>query len=74
MPTKNGMRRLAMRAGVKRIGDAVLVDAQLVLRAYLNNVIRDTLAFTQVRRRKTVTAPDVQAALQRGNRQLYGFK
>ena len=44
-----------------------------VLRVFLENVIRDTVVYTEHARRKTVTALDVVYSLKRQDRTLYGF-
>ena len=71
---KNGIRRLAMRAGVKRLGTAVCTDGLAVLRAFMDNIIRDVVAITESGGRKTITARDVVRAFGRIDRRLYGFK
>ena len=40
---------------------------------FLENVIRDSVTYTEHARRKTVTAMDVVYALKRQGRTLYGF-
>ncbi|KAK7025815.1 histone-fold-containing protein [Favolaschia claudopus] len=57
--TKPDIRRLARRGGVKRM--------------FLENVIRDSVMYTDHAKRKTVTALDVVYALKRSGRTLYGF-
>ena len=44
-----------------------------VLKVFLENVIRDSVTYTEHARRKTVTAMDVVYALKRQGRTLYGF-
>jgi histone H4 len=63
--TKPAIRRLARRGGVKRISG--------VLKVFLENVIRDSVTYTEHARRKTVSAMDCIYALKRQNRTLYGF-
>ena len=45
----------------------------LVLKVFLENVIRDAVTYTEHAKRKTVTAMDVVYALKRQGRTLYGF-
>ena len=71
--TKPAMRRLARRGGVKRISGLVYQEARGVLKAFLENVIKDTVAYTDHARRKTVSALDVVHALKRQGHTLYGF-
>ena len=71
--TKPAIRRLARRGGVKRISGLIYDEARTVLRGFLENVIRDSVTYTEHARRKTVTAMDVVYALKRQGRSLYGF-
>ncbi|KAH0789470.1 histone H4-3 [Histomonas meleagridis] len=71
--TKPAIRRLARRGGVKRISGDIYEEIRGVLRHFLENVIRDSVTYTEHARRKTVTAMDVVYALKRQGRTLYGF-
>jgi histone H3/H4 len=71
--TKPAIRRLARRGGVKRISGDIYEEVRGVLRHFLENVIRDSVTYTEHARRKTVTALDVVYALKRQGRTLYGF-
>ncbi len=71
--TKPAIRRLARRGGVKRISALIYDEARGVLRSFLENVIRDSVTYTEHARRKTVVAMDVVYALKRQGRSLYGF-
>ena len=63
--TKPAIRRLARRGGVKRISHFIYEDTRNVLKSFLDSVVRDTIAYTEHARRKTVTAMDVVYALKR---------
>ena len=63
--TKPAIRRLARRGGVKRISSLVYDETRLVLRSFLQSVIKDSIAYTEHAKRKTVTALDVVYALKR---------
>lgn len=71
--TKPAIRRLARRGGVKRISALIYDETRNCLRSFLENVIRDSVTYTEHARRKTVTAMDVVYALKRQGRSLYGF-
>merc|ERR1712216_925664 len=71
--TKPAIRGLARRGGVKRISSLIYDETRTVLKAFLENVIRDSVTYTEHARRKTVTALDVVYALKRQGRTLYGF-
>lgn len=71
--TKPAIRRLARRGGVKRISSLIYEETRHVLRTFLENVIRDSVTYTEHAKRKTVTALDVVYALRRQGRTLYGF-
>lgn len=71
--TKPAIRRLARRGGVKRISALIYDEARIVLRSFLENVIKDSVTYTEHARRKTVTAMDVVYSLKRHGNSLYGF-
>ncbi|KAM6499226.1 hypothetical protein JOM56_004734 [Amanita muscaria] len=66
-------RRLARRGGVKRISGLIWEETRGVLKIFLEDVIRDSVTYTEHAKRKTVTALDVVYALKRSGRTLYGF-
>jgi histone H4 len=71
--TKPAIRRLARRGGVKRLSGLIYEETQGVLKVFLEHVIRDSVAYCEHARRKTVTAMDVVYALKRQNSTIYGF-
>lgn len=71
--TKGDIRRLARRGGVKRLSGLIYEETRGVLKTFLENIIRDSVTYTEHARRKTVTALDVVYALKRQGRTLYGF-
>ena len=71
--TEPVIRRLARRGGVKRISGLIYEETRGVLKVFLENVIRDSVTYTEHARRKTVTAMDVVYALKRQGKTLYGF-
>src|SRR6478609_5954089 len=71
--TKPAIRRLARRGGVKRIGGQTYEEIRGVLRTFLENVLHDSITYTEHAKRKTVTSLDVVYALRRQGRTLYGF-
>ncbi|KAF5379548.1 hypothetical protein D9757_009277 [Collybiopsis confluens] len=71
--TKPAIRRLARRGGVKRISGLIYEETRGVLKIFLENVIRDSVTYTEHAKRKTVIALDVVYALKRSGRTLYGF-
>ncbi len=71
--TKPAVRRLARRGGVKRISGPIYEETRGVLKVFLENIIRDSVTYTEHARRKTVTAMDVVYALKKNGKSLYGF-
>lgn len=71
--TKPAIRRLARRGGVKRISALIYDETRVVLKSFLEGIIRDAVTYTEHARRKTVTAMDVIYALKRQGRSLYGY-
>ncbi|KAI9623391.1 hypothetical protein H4Q26_014558 [Puccinia striiformis f. sp. tritici PST-130] len=70
--TKPAIRRLARR-GVSAYLRPYLRGTRGVLKIFLENVIRDSVTYTEHAKRKTVTSLDVVYALKRQGRTLYGF-
>jgi histone H4 len=62
---------LARRGGVKRISGLMYEETRGVLNVFLENVIRDTIVYTEHARRKTVSVNDVLYALKRRGSTLY---
>lgn len=71
--TKPALRRLARRGGVKRISGLIYEHGRGVLKVFLENIVRDSVTYTDHARRRTVTSMDVVYALKRQGRTLYGF-
>ena len=71
--TKPAIRRLAHRGGVKRISGLIYDETRSVLKTFLDGVVRDAVTYTELAKRKTVTAMDVVYALKRQGKTLYGF-
>ena len=71
--TKPAIRRLARRAGVKRISGLIYEETRGVLKVFLENLIHDAVIYTEHAWRKTVTALDIVYALKRQGRTVYGF-
>ena len=72
--TKPAIRRLARRGGVKRISALIYEETRIVLREFLESVVRNAVVYSEHAWRKTVTAMDVVYALKRQGRCLYGFR
>jgi histone H4 len=58
---------------VKRISGLIYEETRGVLKVFLENVIRDSVPYTEQTRRKAVTAMEVVYALKRQGKMLYGF-
>uniref|UniRef100_A0A7S3CR95 Histone H4 n=1 Tax=Strombidium rassoulzadegani TaxID=1082188 RepID=A0A7S3CR95_9SPIT len=71
--TKPAIRRLARRGGVKRISALIYEESRIVLKNFLEQVIKDSVTYCEHAKRKTVTALDVVYALKRQGKTLYGF-
>merc|ERR1712238_72528 len=52
--TKPAIRRLARRGGVKRISSYIYEETRAVLRSFLENVVRDSVVYTEHAKRKTL--------------------
>ena len=71
--THPAMCRLARRGGVKQISLLIYDEIRGTLKVFLEEVIRDVIAYTDYAKRKTVTVTDVLFALKRHRRTLYRF-
>ncbi|KAK2940855.1 putative Histone H4 [Blattamonas nauphoetae] len=71
--TKPAIRRLARRGGVKRISNLIYDETRVILKMFLESIVRDAVTYTEHARRKTVTAMDIVYSLKRQGRTLYGF-
>jgi len=71
--TKSAIRSLARRAGVRRISGLVYEQTRDTLKAFLENVIRDAVTYTEHAKRKIVTAMDVVYSMKRLAETRYGF-
>ena len=71
--TKPAIRRLARRGGVKRISALIYDETRMIIRSFLENVIKDAIVYTEHSKRKTVVAMDIIYSLKRQGRCLYGF-
>jgi len=71
--TKPAIKRLARRAGIKRIAGTMPDEVRHVLKLFLNDVVKRAVTYTEHARRKTVTSMDVVYALKQQGRTLYGF-
>lgn len=65
--SRNEIRRLAEKAGVKRASSAVAEEGRKALKAYLMDVVRDTVAKAGESKRNTIQAEDVTDVIQQRN-------
>nr|ACW65148.1 histone H4 [Leishmania donovani] len=71
--TRGSIRRMARCGGVKRISSEIYEEVRRVLKAYVEDVVRSSTAYTEYARKKTVTASDVVNALRKRGHILYGY-
>ena len=71
--SSGSIKRLARRAGCKRIAAQSIVDTRDVLRRFVDSVVRDATAYTEHSKRKTVSVQDIVASLRKRGRAIYGF-
>src|ERR1700744_2784641 len=71
--TKGSIRRLARRAGVKRISGLLSEEGRGVLKSFVEGVVRDATAYTEYAKKRTVTTGAVVAALRKRGRAIYGY-
>ena len=71
--SQGSIKRLARRAGVKRVSATVYGEIRSVLRSFVDGVVRDATAYVEVRKARTVSTQDIVAALRKRGRSIYGF-
>ncbi|RDW24958.1 hypothetical protein B0I71DRAFT_147656 [Yarrowia lipolytica] len=71
--TKPALRRIARRGGVKRISTQMYQESRTMLKIFLENLIKDAVAYTEHDHRQIVTALDVVYVAKRRGRPLYGY-
>lgn len=69
--SKGGIRRLARRAGVKRISAPVYDEVRATLKEFVSGIMTDTVAIMELTKKKTVSAADVLYALKKAGKTLY---
>ena len=67
------IRRLARRGGVKRISELIYDETRIILRAFIEKVLKGVIVYTEHANRKTVTSWDIIYALKSQGRCLYGY-
>ncbi|KAJ7194474.1 hypothetical protein B0H12DRAFT_1039154, partial [Mycena haematopus] len=70
---KPTIKRLARRAGVKRMSGCIYEETRGCMMPYVQSLLREVVLHTAHDYRTTVTAKDVVHALRRSGRNLYGF-
>ena len=71
--TKGSVRRLARRAGIKRLASLMTEEVRGVLKSFVEKVVADAVAYTEYSKKRTVTTGAVVAALKKRGRMLYGY-
>ena len=71
--SRGAIRRLARRAGAKRLSGLVYDEARSAIKSFVTSTVNGAVAYTEHARRKTVSAADVVNSLKRSGRMLYGF-
>lgn len=71
--SKGDIRRLARRGGVKRLSALIYHEMRLMLEAYLDRLVKDSVLHCEYSNRKTVQVEDVVRALKSRGERLYGF-
>ena len=71
--SNGGIKRLARRAGVKRISADSFATIRDAFDRFLDKLVSDSCNYTDCAQRKTLTPQDVIYALKRQGRNLYGY-
>ena len=70
--TKPALRRLARRAGVKRISNPIYGDSRTLLKVFIDSVIYYAIMYKDCLGRKTISLKDIVMALKRRGNMLIG--
>jgi histone H4 len=70
---RTAMRRIARRAGCKRISTGSFAPLQEAAVNFMEDIIRDCIEYTERFTRRTITLEDVCTHLKRHGHTLYGF-
>jgi len=68
-----GLRRLARRAGVKRVSEKSFEQGRVLIDQFVHKVVRDAVIMSEAAGRKTVTTGDVSYSLKRNGHTLFGY-
>lgn len=69
--SKPAVRRLARRAGVRRLSGGVYQETSRALRSFLYDILKQSIVYCEYANRKTVTVNDVQMAAKNLGTPLY---
>eukprot|EP00889_Picochlorum_renovo_P005799 jgi/Picre1/32829/NNA_008159.t1 len=70
---KPAIRRLARRAGVKRISQGIYEEAPEALKRWLRTMVHDATVYADHAKRFTITTNDILLALKKNGVTLYGY-
>ena len=69
--TPAALKRLARRAGVKRVSRDAMIEVRNELQVWMESIIKDALVYTEYGNRKTVSETDIAQALKRMDATVY---
>ena len=72
--TKNDIKRLARKGGVKRIRNDVYDFTRDIIHSFLGMLVRDSMIYMQAAKRVTCYPMDVVMAMKRQGVSLYGIQ
>ena len=73
-PVKTDIKRVARRAGVKRMSKSCFGDMFGALKEYLDKDLKVAATYAEHSKRKTLTAGDVVQAVKKRGKALYGVE
>lgn len=71
--SKSVIKKLARRAGIKRISQLVYEQARIMFFNFLRRIVKDAIVYSNCYRRKAITCSDIVMALRRQGRDVYGI-
>jgi histone H3 len=71
--SKNSIRKLALKAGAKRMGGMIYEELRGVMKVYISILLKNTITFTEYGKRKTIKVEDIEGALAQMGKAYGGY-
>lgn len=72
--TDIALKRLAHRAGIKRLMRGVFAEMRLAIHSFVDDISKDAVLMADCAKRRTISASDFLRSLRRRGRPVYGIR